>query len=399
MPCHVLCHVYAAHPPPPPNTHTHTHTRRLVPLASTISRYPKAMVYPVIDVLTAEKDGSQEIGEREGLQREYGIVKADDVLAGFDWTLRPRWEPISQAVSDAASARIKAGISSADIDTTAEVVSPAAPGIFAMRLAYFRELGTFDEALFGSYYAQEALELSLRAWLCGGVVLRQSCSRVAHLTPNMFHDSPAGQGATQASVDHSTMLIAQKWMEGNLPSGTKNGGKEGGIVEAGANVLEGDHVRYKEIVYQARFLHRIPYFVDLGSDPIKVTPPQASSRDVLSDGPEEEVMTCLSFQWYLEEVYPGLLQEASSVQALFAQYLGGGEYLTAHPMISTLLREYAKEGGAHASAEASDAEIQRLKQREASLVSNARWAVEIGGDATPGGNGGHYPLKVPMDTA
>ena len=47
-----------------------------------------------------------------------------------------------------------------------EVLSPAAPGMFALTASYYSALGGLDTSLY--FYGQESVELSLRVWLCGG---------------------------------------------------------------------------------------------------------------------------------------------------------------------------------------------------------------------------------------
>lgn len=130
--------------------------------------------------------------------------------------------------------------------------------------------------------------------------------------------------------------------------------------------------------------------MDLGSDPIPITPPQttlytlATSNSIIpstagatttGDG-SNGLMTCLPFHWYLSEVYPGLAHEAQSVQHQFQEYLGT-EYLTSNAMISKLMTEYAKEGGDHASAHASAEDLSLLQSRQTKLLNNAHRALEL----------------------
>jgi predicted glycosyltransferase involved in capsule biosynthesis len=86
-----------------------------------------------------------------------------------------------------------------------QILSPAAPGIFAIQSEYLKKLGGFDWNLL--QFGTETIELSLRIWLCGGVIIRQPCSRVAHSYPNLFNDV-VNSGATVGAHDRNAMLIS-----------------------------------------------------------------------------------------------------------------------------------------------------------------------------------------------
>jgi hypothetical protein len=305
----------------------------LLPLASTLSRYPNALVYPVLDILTVttSSDGSAE---------EVGVIRAEDhLVAGFDWALRPRWEQLlthsqKEQHDHALSDRVKAGAHATQAGVV-EVVSPAAPGIFAVREQFFEEIGKFDAAQYGVYASPaETVELSLRAWLCGGVVLKQSCSRVAHRSTNLFSEAPLSQGVTQFSVDQAVMNVAQKWLSGTatLPP-----------------TYKGEPVSYQELTFRARFLGRVPYAVEVANDPILITPPQ-STKHTLSPGAvkvspagaaDSHLQVCMPFEWYLAEVYPGLLSDAPGVLERFSAYLST-DYMKQQKPIQAQLLEYNK---------------------------------------------------------
>lgn len=53
-----------------------------------------------------------------------------------------------------------------------------AAGTFAVRREWFARIGGFDGVL--TRWGGETLELSLRAWMCGGHVEIMPCSRVGH---------------------------------------------------------------------------------------------------------------------------------------------------------------------------------------------------------------------------
>jgi len=52
-----------------------------------------------------------------------------------------------------------------------------------------------------------SVELSLRTWLCGGSVVRQPCSRVAHAYRHMYADAIVGNGVMQGMVDKVRQLL------------------------------------------------------------------------------------------------------------------------------------------------------------------------------------------------
>jgi hypothetical protein len=187
--------------------------------------------------------------------------------------------------------------------------------------------------LYTSFYGQETVELALRVWLCGGVVLRQSCSRVAQAVQNIFHDQPVGNGVTQEMIDLNALNIANKWF-----SNTNNGFNE-----------------YKEVVYQARFTNRIPYMVETSTDPIH-TAPYIASYSVSST----QLLTCMKFSWYLTEIYPGLLSDVKEVEKNYKNYLSSDYLLDALGPFSS---QYTKEG------EFIRSDLEILKAREISLLS------------------------------
>eukprot|EP01032_Pedospumella_encystans_P012567 gene12567-14533_t len=286
----------------------------------TLSRYPRTLVYPTLDTLTVSA-------------QKVGIVRAEEnLVAGFDWSLRPRWETVP-AVDSSTADRVRAAPHALESGAV-ESVSPAAPGIFAVTAAYFKELGMFDSAMYStSYSPAETVELSLRAWLCGGMVLKQRCARVAHASKNLFDEAPVGHGVTQASVDEAALNVAQKWLQG-VPSSLP-----------GEPVQGNEGVSYQELAFRARFLNRVPYGVELSNDPILVSPPQSiltgssgKDRGALQN---PNLHVCLPFHWYLQEVYPGLLADAPAVLQQFRDFMQT-DYLSQQAPLQSLVGEYTK---------------------------------------------------------
>lgn len=241
----------------------------LPPLISTLQLHPQALVYPAMDVLISQNGRSE-------------IVLSDNVVGAFDWSLRFRWEFIDDKSLD----RIKV-LSRHDGSTPANYVSmtasPASPGIFAIRSSYYHLIGGFDTSL--TAWGIESVELSIRTWLCGGIVIRQPCSRVAHYYHDFSHKKSLDYGITQGEVDRDVLSIAERYMS----------------------------LDEKETVFQARFLGRVPYFVDLSRD--SRFPSQFMTNLVMTSEAN------LDFGWFLKEVYPGLLQEVDGIRAFYEKNL------------------------------------------------------------------------------
>ena len=78
-----------------------------------------------------------------------------------------------------------------------------------MRKQYFNSIGGFDSQQL--IWGGENIELSYRAWLCGGQVVTLPCSRVGHL----FREIPYRQG-DQNWIKHlqsNQMRVAEVWLE------------------------------------------------------------------------------------------------------------------------------------------------------------------------------------------
>lgn len=67
-----------------------------------------------------------------------------------------------------------------DPETSRPFYAPATSGgIFAIRKERFLELGLFDVPM--HQWGGDQIELSFKAWRCGGQILVVPCSRVGHL--------------------------------------------------------------------------------------------------------------------------------------------------------------------------------------------------------------------------
>uniref|UniRef100_A0A8C6RCH1 Polypeptide N-acetylgalactosaminyltransferase 15 n=1 Tax=Nannospalax galili TaxID=1026970 RepID=A0A8C6RCH1_NANGA len=145
-------------------------------------RHPlKCVVSPVIDVIdwkTFQYSPSME------LQR--GVL---------DWKLDFRWEPLPEQEWKALPSPIS------------PVRSPVVPGeVVALDRHYFQNTGAYDSLL--SLQGGENLELSFKAWLCGGSVEILPCSRVGHIYRSRDTSSPTDlEAALQNKV-----RIAETWL-------------------------------------------------------------------------------------------------------------------------------------------------------------------------------------------
>jgi len=291
------------------------------------------------------------------------VIKSDPYLvAAFDWSLSPRWEQSSNIDRlKFTSSPPPKGVNDDEVLPVLEVPSPAAPGIFAAKVDYLVELGKFDTALFSSYYnPAESIELSLRAWLCGGIVLKQTCSRVAHRNINLFEDTPVGNGAVQGRIDETTLNIAQKWLQGGLSLSNSSS--------------TANRIGFDELVFRARFLERVPYGVELSIDLMRVTPAQ-STEDRDNQIKNSYLHVCLPFDWYLQEVYPGLIIDAKGVNDQYAEYISSDYISPENGYIKKLLAQYSKGSS---DVKSDNNEILMLMRREEQLEVNIMQVVGAG---------------------
>ncbi|XP_008848197.1 polypeptide N-acetylgalactosaminyltransferase 15 [Nannospalax galili] len=163
------------------DAHCECHPGWLEPLLSRIADDRKCVVSPVIDVIdwkTFQYSPSME------LQR--GVL---------DWKLDFRWEPLPEQEWKALPSPIS------------PVRSPVVPGeVVALDRHYFQNTGAYDSLL--SLQGGENLELSFKAWLCGGSVEILPCSRVGHIYRSRDTSSPTDlEAALQNKV-----RIAETWL-------------------------------------------------------------------------------------------------------------------------------------------------------------------------------------------
>ncbi|XP_027778978.2 polypeptide N-acetylgalactosaminyltransferase 15 isoform X1 [Marmota flaviventris] len=164
------------------DAHCECHPGWLEPLLSRIADDRSRVVSPVIDVIdwkTFQYYPSKE------LQR--GVL---------DWKLDFHWEPLPENERKALQFPIS------------PIRSPVVSGeVVAMDRHYFQNTGAYDSLM--SLRGGENLEMSFKAWLCGGSVEILPCSRVGHIYRNQdTHSSSLDQEA----ILRNKVRLAEIWL-------------------------------------------------------------------------------------------------------------------------------------------------------------------------------------------
>lgn len=163
------------------DSHCECHPGWLEPLLSRIAGDRSRVVSPVLDVID---------------WKTFQYYPSKDLQRGvLDWKLDFHWEPLSDSERKALLSPIS------------PIRSPVVPGgVVAMDRHYFQNTGAYDPLM--SLRGGENLELSLKAWLCGGSVEILPCSRVGHIYQNQEANSPPDQEATLLNK----VRIAETWL-------------------------------------------------------------------------------------------------------------------------------------------------------------------------------------------
>ncbi|XP_008566386.1 PREDICTED: polypeptide N-acetylgalactosaminyltransferase 15 [Galeopterus variegatus] len=163
------------------DAHCECHPGWLEPLLSRIAGDRSRVVSPVIDVID---------------WKTFQYYPSKDLQRGvLDWELDFHWEPLPERERKALQSPIS------------PIRSPVVPSeVVAVDRRYFQNTGAYDPLM--SLRGGENLELSFKAWLCGGSVEILPCSRVGHIYRNQDAHSPLDQEATL----RNKIRIAETWL-------------------------------------------------------------------------------------------------------------------------------------------------------------------------------------------
>ncbi|XP_023571489.1 polypeptide N-acetylgalactosaminyltransferase 15 [Octodon degus] len=163
------------------DTHCECHPGWLEPLLSRIAGDRSRVVAPVIHMIdwkTFQYRPSEEL--------HWGVL---------DWKLDFFWDPLPEQERKALLSPIS------------PIRSPVVPReVVAMDRHYFQNTGAYDPLM--SLRGGENLELSFKAWLCGGSVEILPCSRVGYIYRNQEAHSPFDVEATL----RNKVRIAESWL-------------------------------------------------------------------------------------------------------------------------------------------------------------------------------------------
>ncbi|XP_055869385.1 polypeptide N-acetylgalactosaminyltransferase 1-like [Biomphalaria glabrata] len=206
------------------------------PLASTIMTDQKAIAIPVIDTIDPNTFALEK--QSESL---IGGVHIHSLM--FFWLERRH----------------------AQVSNNLRIESPTLPGaVFAISKQWFSRLGMFDPYLL--IWGGENIEMSFKAWMCGGSLLITTCSHVAHLKR-----TPQNVDLERALLNSAR--VAEVWMD-----------------------------QYKQ------YFHEKSAF--------KYT--QFNHKNIESRIELRNSLECKSFFWFLDVVSPELLREIDT----YSLYLG-----------------------------------------------------------------------------
>jgi len=168
------------------DSHCEVQESWLQPLLARIKKNRKTVASPVIDNINLFDFSNEPVSTY--------------LRGGFDWRLDFFWEWLP-AADRARKLR----------DPRSPVKTPAiAGGLFAVDRAWFQELGWYDLGM--EVWGAENIELSLRVWMCGGILEIVPCSRVGHIYKRKSPITFPGDDST-STVGCNNWRLATVWLD------------------------------------------------------------------------------------------------------------------------------------------------------------------------------------------
>ncbi|PAV82512.1 hypothetical protein WR25_19770 [Diploscapter pachys] len=230
------------------DSHCEATTGWLEPLVARIAEKRTAILCPMIDSIAAET------------MAYHGDPYATAV-GGFSWALHFTWESMSQKEQQRRKS------------PTDHIRSPTmAGGLLAADKEYFFAVGGYDEEM--DIWGGENLEISFRAWTCGGSIEFIPCSHVGHIFRAGHPYNMTGRNNNKDVHGTNSKRLAEVWMDD-----------------------------YKRLYY----MHRS----DLKDKDV---------GDLTSRKELREKLKCKPFKWYLDNVISGKFVFDENVQAYGTLY-------------------------------------------------------------------------------